>query len=101
MAWKISVSLERDPEALLVVQRMIYAAAKAQGASDVEACSAAHSLREALHPTGGEAPQGELADSAARPVHIDLEYDEGTLTLVILIRDQRQLPSVPGVGVRH
>ncbi len=36
MAWKISVSLERDREALLIVQRMIYAAAKAQGVTDLK-----------------------------------------------------------------
>ena len=102
MAWKISVSVERDPEALLVVQRMIYAAAKAQGASDVEAYSAVRSLREAIHKTGGGPQEVELADSPAHPVQIELEYDEETLTL--LIRDYRQLPSVPRVpwfGIQH
>ena len=86
MAWKISVSLERDHEALRIVQRMIYAAAKAQGVTDVEAHSVARSLCDAIRTADGEAIGNQPVESAAPPLQIDLEYDEETLTL--LVRDR-------------
>lgn len=99
MAWRISVSLERHPEALLVVQRMIYAAARAQGATDVEAYSVARSLREALRAADGETTGVEPAEHLAAPVQIDLECDEETLTL--LVRERHLSPSVSGSAVLH
>lgn len=99
MAWKISVSLERDPEALLVVQRMIYAAAKAQGASDLEAYSAARSVNEAIRMPESDEPEADSTESQAAPVEIDLEYDEETLTL--LVRDRRIPPNLSAQAVQH
>ncbi len=99
MAWKISVHLERDPEALLVAQRMIYAAAKAKGASDYEAYAVAHSLREALSPTDVVPSDTGLAEPEPEAVQIDLEYDEETLTL--FVRDRRQPRRTPKFEVRH
>jgi hypothetical protein len=99
MAWKISVSLERDPEALLVVQRMIYAAVKAQGATDLEAYSAARSLGDAIYPTDMQPPEAEATEHQRSPVQIDLEYDEESL--VVLVRDRRLTPNVPGSAAVH
>jgi hypothetical protein len=99
MAWRISVSLERHPEALLVVQRMIYAAAMAQGATDVEAYSVARSLREAIRAADGETTEVEPAGHPAAPFQIELEYDEETLTLFVRERDLS--PSVSGSAVLH
>lgn len=99
MAWKISVSLERDPEALLVVQRMIYAAVKAQGATDLEAYSAAHSLGDAIYLTDKQPAEPEFTEPQKSPVQIDLEYDEESL--VVLVREHCLTPNVPGSAAVH
>ena len=78
---------------------MIYAAAKAQGASDLEAYSAARSVDDAIHVPEDDVPEAYLIEPQTAPVEIDLEYDEETLTL--LVRDRR-LPANPSAaGVRH
>jgi len=99
MAWKISVNVERDPEALHVAQRMIFAAAKAQGASDFEAYAAVHSLHEALGPSAAYPSETDPASPEPWAVQIDLEYDEETLTL--FIRDRQQGRRAPELGGRH
>ena len=99
MAWKISVSLERDPEALLVVQRMIYAAVKAQGATDLEAYSAARSLSNAICLTDRQPLEADCAGRQGPPVQIDLEYDEESL--IVLVRDRRLTPNSPWPGAVH
>jgi hypothetical protein len=90
MAWKISFNVERNPEALYIAQRMVFTAAKAQGASDFEAYTAAHSLRDAFSPMDARPSETGPASPGPGPVQIDLEYDEETLTLSIRDRQQRQ-----------
>lgn len=78
---------------------MIYAAVKALGATNLEAYSAARSLREAIPLTSAEPLEAASAETIGSPVQIDLEYDEETITVVV--RGQHLPQGLPTSGVRH
>ena len=93
MSWKISLSLERNPESVHVAERMVYAAAKAEGASELDAFAAGMAVRDAVRETMA----GSRADEThgPHPIQIDLEYDQDTL--VLLVGD----PLRPGAEQKH
>jgi anti-sigma regulatory factor (Ser/Thr protein kinase) len=95
MAWKISLSLESDAESLHVAEWMVYAAAKAEGASEIDAFAAGMAVREAFR----KAPVEGRDPAPPRPIQIDLEYDEETLVLLVSDRRRAAPGRAPGAAV--
>jgi len=95
MTWKISLSTSADPEALHVLQRMVYAAAKTQGASEHDARAVETAVREAFLTTHS------TDDNSTQPIQIDLECNGKALVLLVGADQQWRSKSMPAILVEH
>jgi hypothetical protein len=95
MTWRISLSTSADPEALQGLQRMVYAAAKTQGASEHDARAVEMAVREAFLTTHS------TDDGGAQPIQIDLECNDKALVLLVGADQQWRSRSLPAIWVAH
>lgn len=78
VSWKLSLRFDTRPEALRAARKLLYAAAKMEGATEQIAREIEVALGEALANTRMHAYEGKVG-----PVGIDITYDDTAITMTV------------------